>query len=132
MPPPNDPSIADATSLYRGVAAIHVVRDDNRDRFRPTSAAFTRYDMSVILEDTLVRDGRTPEDAHARLPQAFLAYLTSRFAREHEQGVVRSPQPAEPAHGDVMGKKRRPVQRAFAYAAEWEIPPPADFEPPGT
>lgn len=132
MPPTDDPSIVDETKLHRGVAGQHVVHDQNQDRLRPSSAAFSHEEMSVVLDDNLVASGRTPAETLDRLPHEFLASLRTGFVRERDQIVVRTPNETEPAHGDVIGRKTKPVKRAFAYSAEWEVAPPQDFEPPGT
>jgi hypothetical protein len=131
MPPTDDPSIADETKLHRGVASQHVVPDQNQDRLRPSSAAFNHEEMSVVLDDRLAASGRTPREALDGLPQEFLASLRCGFVRQHAQIVVRSPTETEPAHGDVIGRKTKPIKRAFARTAEWEVPPPVDFELPG-
>lgn len=132
MPPTDDSSVAGDTKLHRGVASLHVVPDDNQDRLRPSSAAFNHYEMSIVLDDTLAASGRSPADALAGLPHDFLASLRAGLVREHGQIVVRSETEEEPAHGDVIGRKAKAVQRAFARAAEWEVPPPPDFTPPAT
>lgn len=129
MPPTDDPSIADETKLHRGVASQHVVRDQNQDRLRPSSAAFSHEEMSVLLDDRLDASGRTPREAAEGLPQEFLASLRAGFVRGHNQIVVHSPTDREPAHGDVVGRKTKPIKRAFARTAVWEVCPPVDFEP---
>jgi hypothetical protein len=39
------------------------------------------------------------------------------------QGVKREPEPDEPAHAVVVGKKTSSVKKTFSKRARWEIPP---------
>lgn len=127
MTPDDDPSITDDTELYRRVRPLpdQIVPDENRGCVRVTSAAFIgQTEMSVVLEDTLRAEGREPPDALRDYPGDFLVALKAGFVREKGQGVVRTPRPEEPAHGDVLGKKTRGTARAFAEAACWIVAPP--------
>ncbi len=79
--------------------------------------------------------GRTLESTLGPRTEDFLVSLKARVVREHEQGVVHTPTTDpynEPAHGDVVGEKKRPKSRRkhFVVAAKWEIEPPDGFDPP--
>jgi hypothetical protein len=49
--------------------------------------------------------------------------FTAELARALEQGVVRAPEPHEPAHGHVVGRKTKRVSRTFARRASWVVTP---------
>jgi hypothetical protein len=123
-PPPNDPSIDGDLALYRRIPTIHVVPDENRGCVRVSSAAFSGEEMSIVLDDTLLASGRNPEGLVDGFADVFLAILRPALARANGQGVVRSPQAIEPAHGDVIGPKSKAVRRLFACEATWSVPPP--------
>lgn len=133
MTEPDDPSIGDALTLLRWIPPSFVVSDSNREEgFRPSSAAFRDYELSVFLTDVLAGRGETVRDV---TPEGkFMAAFTAGFARARQQGVVRSPEKGHPAHGDVVGEKtkprRFPPSKEFAEKAEWAVPPSPDFKPP--
>ena len=133
MNEPNDPSIADDVDLLRWIAPSHVVEDANREEgFRASSAAFRDYEMSVFLSDTLDERGDRAEDV---VPEGkFMVSLIAGFVRDREQGVIRSPEKGHPAHGDVVGEKKKPKKfpraKEFAEEATWVLPPPPDYKPP--
>lgn len=78
--------------------------------------------MSVVLGDSLANMGRQPSSLAIR-PGGGLVRLQAGAARAQQQRIERTPQPEEPAHGDVWGDKPGVTRRALAQAAEWEIPP---------
>jgi hypothetical protein len=123
---PDDPSILNATQLFRRIVADWIVPDENRGCQRLSSAAFAPYSMSVALGDTLADAGRDPQSVLAHYEGQYLVSMTAGLARRHDQTLERSPrleEPAEPAHGDVIGKKTRGCRRAFARCAEWTVGP---------
>jgi hypothetical protein len=118
------PPIDDELELYRRVTVPDwLVPDENRDCTRLSSAAFSADPMSVVIDDTLRASGREPVDILDRYPSDYLVALTVGLVREHEQQVIRSPIPDEPAHADVVGKKTKGRRRAFATAATWIVGP---------
>lgn len=120
---PDDPSISDDAELWRRIPPKWIVRDENRGRHRPTSAAFgnDRHGgpMSVFLAAIMSEAGRGPDDALTGHEGYFPAAFTAGFARSQAQSVVHDPLPEEPAHGLVCGKKSKRVRTAFAKAAKW-------------
>jgi hypothetical protein len=79
--------------------------------------------MSVVMEDTLRDEGRGAEELVAPYPGFGLVSLTAGLCVEEEQEVRRLPVDAEPAHGEVLGKKTKGRSRRFAAAADWVIRP---------
>lgn len=124
----DDPTIADADPLWRRIHPKHFVRDENLQQWRPSSAAFTDSSdgspMSVVLGQEVFAADRRPESVLFGHEDHALASFTTGVARANGQGVERSPQPDEPAHGGVFGPKPKRVQRALAKSATWVIPSP--------
>jgi hypothetical protein len=123
--PPNDDSIPDQLPLHRRIPGVWVVPDENRGGVRISSGAFTGFEMSTVLDDTLRASGRRPEALVDGLANTFLAAVTAGLSRQLHQGVVRTPLADEPAHGDVIGDKSKAVRRRFARGAVWVVAPPA-------
>jgi hypothetical protein len=98
-----------------------VVWDENQNRARASSAAFTDPEMSVSLGSILADLGHSPEFALRCYPQHSLGWLTAAFVREHEQIIKPDENECDPAHAEVIGKKTGSRQRAFAKQAEIEI-----------
>jgi hypothetical protein len=120
----DDGSVADSTKLFRRITQQWLVRDDNLDCVRVSSAAFSSEGLSVVLEDTLLEGGRQPSDVLSDHPDEYLVSITAELVREHDQAVVRTPTDEEPAHGEVVGKKTKGRRRAFAAESLWVVPPP--------
>jgi hypothetical protein len=129
----DDPSITDEAHLWRRVPPRHVIFDANLGRVRPSKAAFDDDEdgspMSVVLADLVLGSGRGPQHVLTGHNRFALAAITARLARSKKQGVARDPQPDEPAHGLVFGKKTDSIRRALAKGSEWVVEPPADAMP---
>ena len=78
--------------------------------------------MSIVLQDELENSGRKPDEVLIGHDDFALASVTAGVARENQQCVARDPLPDEPAHGLVIGKKRK-ASKNMAKAARWVIPP---------
>ena len=124
----DDASIGDDCNLLRRVQIKKhfIVWDHNQERWRPTSASFRDSrdgsPMSVVLQDDLVRDGRDIREVLVSHEEFGLAAITAGFAREQNQRIAREPMPDEPAHGIVIGNKKRSDKR-MAKNAQWIIAP---------
>jgi hypothetical protein len=129
----DDTSISNEAKLWRRIPHWHFIFDANLGRVRPTSAAFDDDEdgspMSVVLADVVLESGRGPEHILAGHDRFALAAITAGLARSKKQGVARDPEPDEPAHALVFGKKTGSVTRALAKGAEWVVSPPADAVP---
>lgn len=123
----DDATIKDDAILWRNVPPWHFVRDDEGG-IRSASAAFDNdkdgSPMSVSLADVVLARGGAPEDSIRSLPGFGLAGITAALVRGCDQSIVRDPQPENPAHGLVLGKKTKGTQRKLARGASWVIPPP--------
>lgn len=123
----DDPSIRDEAQLWRRINPNWMVFDENQGRSRVSSQAFQNLEgdkLSVLLEELVRETGRRPEDLIASFPGFGLATISAGFARELQQGVIRAPEPDEPAHSHLVGKKSKSVQKALARHAEWVVVPP--------
>jgi hypothetical protein len=125
----DDLSIADECKLYRRIPG-NQIKPDRDGRLRPISGAFNNSSgvggtMSISLDDTMKASGIAPEDLVADHAETYLASITARLARHEEQRLRRSPEPEEPAHGEVVGPKSAGRRKRFAKGSEWAVPPPA-------
>lgn len=123
----DDAAIPKGAELWRRIHPTWVVRDDNVDALRVSSAAFDNSrdgsPTSVLLAKIVRETGRTDFDVLATFEGYALASLTAGQARECHQGVARDPMPDEPAHAFVFGTKTKTAKRCLARSAEWVIPP---------
>ena len=123
----DDPTILDASELWRRISPKHIIWDDNRGLWRPSSASFTNSrdgsPMSVLLADVLGEMGRGPATVLAGHQDYGLASVTAGLARECLQGVARDPLPEEQAHGVVFGDKTNRVRRTLAEGSRWVVLP---------
>ena len=125
----DDPSIRDDCELLRRIPIkleINIIWDDNQKRWRPSSASFKDHrngtPMSIVLKDELEKAGRSPAEVLTGHEDFALAMVTAGIARESQQHVARDPLPDEPAHGLVIGEKKK-ASRIMAKAAQWVIAP---------
>jgi len=119
----DDPSIPGDERLFRRIPSTWVDWDE-RGNARMSSAAFKDEELSVNLESVMSRDGRLPEDAIRNYPGYGLATVTAGHARLLNQAVASDPQPDEPAHGVVYGKKRGRIGGQLRDGATWVVAPP--------
>ena len=126
----DDRTIREEERLLRRIPLVQIVRDDNRGSYRVSSAAFTNSSdgsgMSVSIETILQQCDLAVETVLRGYDGCGLVALTAGFVRMHGQGVVKKPQPDDPSHGEVVGKKTRSTQRAFARRAKWVVRPELD------
>lgn len=121
-PPVDDPSITDDQILWRRVHPEQVVLDRNLNQKRPTSQAFNNSSgtsgMSVDIADET-----TVQDTLKGYPDHLLVEFEAGLVRQLNQGVIRDPLPDNPAHAEVTGKKRKPVQRSLYTNCRWVVDP---------
>lgn len=127
----DDPSIRDECKLLRRIPVMQdfIVWDHNQGRLRPSSASFRDHrngtSMSIVLGDDLDSSGRDYSEVLSNHENFALAAITAGLARENNQAVAREPTKEEPAHGLVIGNKRKADKR-MAKEAKWIIPPSED------
>jgi hypothetical protein len=126
---PDDPTVADATLLFRLLnPEFDVDWDHDEGHWIIKSRAFQNSsgtsEMSVVLGDQMAEDGRPAEDACRAKSDWYIASLTARQVRDEQQGIARAPLPEEPAHGNVLGDKPRSRRKRFSQLAEWVVMPP--------
>ena len=122
----DDPAIADDEILLRRLQPDWIVPGDS-GRMRIASAAFKHEELSILFRSLLSQQRRSDSDALRDHPDNSLCSFTAGLARDLGQGVVYDTQPPhDPAHGLVIGKKRKSVANRLAREASWVIPP----EPP--
>jgi hypothetical protein len=117
----DDPNIPDEGRLFRRLHLTHMVEGDG-GRSAVSSAAFRDTELSVNLEAVIQASGQAPEDSLKDHPNDLLMSLAAGACRRNGQIVGPDPQPREPAHGYVFGKKSKSIQRALRDAARWIVP----------
>jgi hypothetical protein len=129
---PGDRPVADDCRLFRRVHPNNVRWDDNVGCQYVISAQFANprdsLEMSVWIEDDM--EDVTPAAALARYPGQFLVSLTAHAVRQEDQEISRTPQEAEPYHGDVVGTKDRPRRRKLRDAVAWVVAPDGACDTP--
>lgn len=124
----DDPSIRAECKLLRRIPIKQdfIVWDHNQGRLRPSSASFRDHrngtSMSIVLGDDLENSGRDPSEVLNNHENFALAAITAGLARETNQAVARQPMDEEPAHGIVIGNKRK-ADKKMAKEAMWIVPP---------
>lgn len=119
----DDPSIPGDERLFRRIPHTWVNWDENGNP-AISSAAFKDEGLSVNLESVMARNGRPPADAIRNYAGYGLAAITAAHARSLNQAVARDPQPEEPAHGVVYGRKNRGgVGGKLRDGAIWVVTP---------
>ena len=87
--------------------------------------------MSIVVGDTLTHHQRLPGDLpEFSYPEEAEQWGVAKVKTEavrtiNEQKVVRSPEPNEPAHGDVLGTKNTKRRKKFKKLASWVVEPAA-------
>lgn len=116
----DDTSVQDDDRLLRRVHPEHVVLDQNRGVYRPSSAAFADATdgISVYLRSVLDRIDRCEQDVLEQYPRHSLVAFTASVARDKSLlnppfAVRRDPDPADtpahpcsPAHALLVGLLR--------------------------
>lgn len=128
----DDPTILDDAALWRRIPPWHFVPDKNLGVVRPSSAAFENdpdgSPMSIFLAEIVERAGREADSTLVGHTGFALSTFTAGLARHCKQGVAPDPEPDEPAHAVVFGKKTKSIRRDLVKGSEWLIPP-ADLRP---
>lgn len=123
----DDAAIPTDAELWRRIHPNWVVRDDNADAIRVSSAAFDNSrdgsPTSVLLAEIVRETGRSDMDVLSAFEGYALASLTAGKARGCDQGVARDPLPDEPAHAFILGTKTKRAKRCLARSAEWVVSP---------
>jgi hypothetical protein len=127
---PDDPSILPEDPLWRFVHPQNVVYDDTLKMLRLSSGTFSDSSnpvdpMSCVLAQVVIAGGRTPSQLLADKPAHGIAQFLAKDARSVGLRVARTPEPDEPAHASVIGKKTGRVQNALVRAARWVVHNPS-------
>lgn len=136
--PALDAPVEDDTLVYRLVPVDACDAVDGKWEFQsgafdnstPIDESERDDQMSVVLGDTLGALDRIPEQLPVETPCAGeperwgVAKLNTGFLRgEVSQEILRTPEPEEPAHGDVRGAKNPKRRKKLKRHAEWVVEP---------
>jgi hypothetical protein len=120
MPPEvDDGSIADDAGLLRRIRPDQIVDDQNLRARRPSSAAFKDPAMSVDAEPILHQHSLDWTFSLRGLSGYSLVRISAGAAREKTLAVVHKPEPDNPAHTEVIGKKTQSIANHLVAASTW-------------
>ncbi|MCH8844244.1 MAG: hypothetical protein IID61_14890 [SAR324 cluster bacterium] len=124
----DDPTIDDASEVWRRIPPNHFYYDEDLRLVRPQSSAFCNHPDSSPMSVVLVEKGRNID--RAKVLEGHGGYglvsFSVGFARSLGQGVTREPTSHEPDHAHVVGKKTTSIKRKLAKKSKWIVPPPAN------
>lgn len=127
IPYADDPTITDASLLWRRIHPSWVVADENCGGFRVSSAAFDNSPdgtpTSINLEEVARAIGVTAEEILRPFVGYGMASLTAGQGRACHQTVGRFGDD-DPTHGFIAGQKTKSVKTKLAAACIWVISPP--------
>lgn len=103
----DDPGITDEDRLWRRLHPGQTVFDNNLQRRRPSSAAFSDSSDGTALSVSILRlrPSDDPDALVAEHPGQGITEFTAGFARGMNQGVDHTPDEGGPDHGSVWDKK---------------------------
>ena len=117
--------IGNTGRLLRRVHPEQNIFDDNLQRWRPTSAAFTHQEMSVDVENFMLEENVEAAFSLRNTPQHNLVAFSVQIPIDHELPREHTPcpedQPDNPFHADVLGKKRHSAKEALSLGSEWLV-----------
>jgi len=120
MPPDvDDGSIADGADLLRRIRPDQIVDDKNLGARRPSSAAFKDPTMSVDTEPILHQHGLDWTFTLRTHSGYSLVRFKAGVARAEPLAIVHKPEPDNPAHTEVIGKKTQGVANRLVAASTW-------------
>jgi hypothetical protein len=111
--------IKDDDSLCRRIHPSQVIEDKNLGTRRPSSGAFTDPNLSTHSELLLAKFGLDINFCLQNFSGYSLARFPVKFARDNGMAVTHTPEPDNPAHAEVIGKKTKALQRQFAAISVW-------------
>jgi hypothetical protein len=130
VPVVDDLSILAQDELWRRIPPWHLVPDYNLGRKRISSAAFhddsDGSPMSVDIAKIREANNQGPGHSLAGLKDFGLAAITAGLARQCGQIVHPEPEPENPAHAHVIGKKKSACKR-LQKGCTWVLEPPEDL-----
>lgn len=103
----DDPTITDGDRLWRRLHPSQMTFDENLQRRRPSSAAFSDSSDGTAMSVSIVklRPSDDPDVLVSEHPGEGIAEFTAGFARGLNQGVEHTPDEGGPDHGSVWDRK---------------------------
>ncbi len=121
-----DKSIPSDAVLWRLISP-EFQKPDELGGIRVTTQAFQNRPESLatsfVLADAVHESGRVAGDLVADKPGYGVVAISVGDIRDMKLEVIRDPQPDEPGHVLVPGKKTRSIKRRLKEAARWVVQP---------
>ena len=115
----DDGSIADDADLLRRIRPDQIIDDKNLGTRRPSSAAFKDPRLSVDTEPILHQHELDWTFTLRNYSEYSLARFKAGAARAQTLAVVHKPEPVNPAHSEVIGKKTQGIANHLVAASTW-------------
>jgi len=120
----DDLTIPSTDRLFRRVPHNWIVLLDDGS-YRPSSANFKDKELSINIESLLTEQGRPPEDTLANHSGFYLTSIIVDNVRSYGYPIVKDNDPPnDPAHGLVLGDKKKKFPDNMARTSQWIVPPP--------
>lgn len=121
----DDSTIDNEANLWRRICPDHFVYDPKLNKKRPSSAAFRDEELSVHLEEIVVKAGQATADILRAYPSYGLASFKAGDARKCPiaQIIVKDPTETDPSHTLVIGRKTKAVQKALVTCSQMLVEP---------
>ena len=119
---PDDPSIPDDAVVWRQIVPLQIVTGEDGVGALPSTGAFDDSSDGDPMSAILASKGRDPKSAvPKRYPDAGVVAFTAKFLRSLGLELERAPEPDEPDHILVRGKKTGSVKKKLKKSAEWVV-----------
>ena len=110
----DDPGIGDDEIVFRRIAEVFVVNDENLQRLRPSTQAFRQDSLSVYLgsmtnPDTVASEGTEP----------YIAAISVGFLRQLGLGIILDPSSGGLGHCLITGRRTRGKLNRIVKETKW-------------
>lgn len=116
----DDQSIADIQIIWRRIPPEQAIERDGT--VRPSSGAFCDSSDGSGMSCSLAVDDRSPVDLlQGQRSGSGVVALTAKEVRAEGLTLVRRPEPGDPHHIEVCGKKTDGTRKRLSRQAKWVI-----------
>ena len=110
----DDPDIGDDQVVFRRIAGIFVIQDENLQRPRPSTRAFRQAELSVYLSSMT-----TPDMVASEGTEPYIVAINVGILRQLGLGIILDPSSGGPGHCLVTGRRTRSKLNQIVKQAEW-------------
>ncbi len=119
---PDDATIPDDAIVWRFVSPHQIVTGKDGEGVQPSTGAFDDSSDGDPMSAVLASEGRDAASiVPTTCPGAGVVAFTAGYLRSLGLELERAPEPDEPDHIVVRGKKTKSVTKALKRAADWVV-----------